>query len=508
MSSIKIKSALISVFHKDGIDAIAKKLHSLGVQIISTGGTQRHIEALDIPVTAVESLTDYPSILDGRVKTLHPMVFGGILARREETHLAQLEQYRIPEIDLVIVDLYPFEDTVASTNDEATIIEKIDIGGISLIRAAAKNYKDVVIVPSQSEYGFLLDLLENKEGKTDLEDRKKLARRAFAVSSNYDVAIHNYFNEDMNEVAFKRSYDQGQELRYGENPHQAAHFYGDLNGMFDLLNGKPLSYNNLVDVDAGVNFMREFKDDDPTFIIIKHTNACGVATRDTILEAWKDALACDNISAFGGILVSNKKIDLATAEEIDSIFYEILIAPGYDTDALEFLCKKKNRRILRIKDYFVQQKSFRSILNGVLEHDADLQMEGREAFEQMTEKAPSAEVLSDLEFANKCVKHIKSNTIVMVKDRQMVGMGCGQTSRIDACRQAIEKAGQFGFDLQGAVMASDAFFPFPDCVEVAHQAGIVAVVQPAGSKNDNLSVDYCNANDLAMVKTGIRHFRH
>ncbi len=505
---MKIKSALISVFHKDGIDVIAKKLHQLDIQIISTGGTQRYIESLGIPVTPVETLTEYPSILDGRVKTLHPMVFGGILARREEGHLAELTQFKIPEIDLVIVDLYPFEKTVATTSDEATIIEKIDIGGISLIRAAAKNFKDIVIVPSMNEYDFLLKLLEEKEGKTDLEDRKWLARKAFSITSNYDVAIHNYFNRDIGEIAFKQSYDKGQVLRYGENPHQTATFYGNINDMFEQLHGKALSYNNLVDVDAGVSFMREFKDDNPTFIVIKHTNACGVATRENIFDAWKAALACDDISAFGGILVSNRKIDLKTATDINKRFYEILIAPDFDEDALTELKSKKTRRLLKINDFSVQPKSYRSLLNGVIEQDTDLKMETRSEFEQVTKAAPLANVLDDLEYANKCVKHVKSNTIVLIKNLQMIGMGCGQTSRIDACRQAIEKAKQFGFDLKGAVLASDAFFPFPDCVELAHKEGIVAVIQPGGSKNDGLSIDYCNENDLAMVTTGIRHFRH
>lgn len=508
MSSIKIKSALISVFHKDGIDSIAKKLHELGIQIISTGGTQKFIENLGIPVTAVETLTSYPSILDGRVKTLHPMVFGGILARREADHLGQLSKFNIPEIDLVIVDLYPFEKTVESTDDEATIIEKIDIGGISLIRAAAKNYNDVVIVPSVDEYDSLLSLLDEKNGHTDLEDRKRLARKSFAVSSNYDVAIHNYFNKEIQEPAFKVSYDQGQELRYGENPHQSATFYGKLNDLFEQLHGKALSYNNLVDVDAGVSFMREFKDEKPTFIVIKHTNACGIATRSNIFDAWKAALACDDISAFGGILISNKKIDLQTAEDINTRFYEILIAPDFDADALEVLKTKKTRRILKITAFDVQPKTYRSLLNGVIEQDTDMKMEGASEFNQVTQKAPASNVLDDLEYANKCVKHVKSNTIVLVKDRQMVGMGCGQTSRIDACKQAIEKAKQFGFNLEGAVMASDAFFPFPDCVELAHKAGVVAVIQPGGSMNDKLSINYCNENELAMVTTGIRHFRH
>ncbi len=508
MSKIQIKSALISVFHKDGIDAIAKKLHELGVEIISTGGTQSYIEKLDIPVTAVESLTDYPSILDGRVKTLHPKVFGGILARREASHLGQLEHYNIPEIDLVIVDLYPFEKTVASTDDEASIIEKIDIGGISLIRAAAKNYKDVTIVPSVEDYAYLMELLNANNGSTSIEERKYLAMRAFAVSSHYDVAIHNYFNKDFNDNYFKKSYHQSQSLRYGENPHQSAVFYGDLENMFEQLHGKALSYNNLVDVDAGVNLMREFKDDNPTFVIIKHTNACGIATRNNIHQAWTDALACDNISAFGGILVSNRTIDEKTANEINAIFYEILIAPDYDSNALEILKSKKNRRILKIKDFFVQPKSYKSLLNGVIEQDSDLVIEGRSQFEAITEAKADERMLSDLEYANKCVKHVKSNTIVLVKNQQMIGMGCGQTSRVDACNQAILKARQFGFDIEGAVMASDAFFPFPDCVEIAHKAGVVAVVQPGGSIKDNLSINYCNENALVMVKTGVRHFRH
>lgn len=508
MARIKIKSALISVFHKEGIDAIAEQLHQLGVQIISTGGTQQFIEGLGIPVTPVEQLTSYPSILDGRVKTLHPMVFGGILARREEDHLQQLAQYNIPEIDLVIVDLYPFEKTVASTNDVTTIIEKIDIGGISLIRAAAKNYKDVVIIPSVDEYGFLLDTLQAKQGHTDLEDREYLARKSFAVSSNYDVAIHNYFNKTIQAPALKVSHDTAQVLRYGENPHQKATFYGHLENLLEQLHGKELSYNNLVDVDAGVSFMREFKDEAPTFIVIKHTNACGVATRPSILEAWKAALACDDISAFGGILVSNTKIDKATAEDINARFYEILIAPDFDADALDVLKSKKTRRILKIRDFEVQAKSFRTLLNGVIEQDTDLKIEGENDFIPVTEKTVLPAQLTDLAYANKCVKHIKSNTIVIVKNEQMIGMGCGQTSRVDACKQAIAKAKQFGFDLQGAVLASDAFFPFPDCVELAHQAGITAVVQPGGSKNDQLSIDYCNENGLAMVTTGVRHFKH
>lgn len=508
MQNKKIKSALISVYTKDGLAPIAKALHQLGVQIYSTGGTQKFIEDLGIPVTAVESLTTYPSILDGRVKTLHPKVFGGILARREADHLQQLEKYEIPEIDLVIVDLYPFEDTVASTDDENQIIEKIDIGGIALIRAAAKNYKDVVVVPSREEYGMLADLLEAKKGETELSDRKVFARRAFKVSSHYDTAIFQYFDAEEEETAFKHSILQSQSLRYGENPHQAGTFYGDFAAMFDKLNGKELSFNNLVDVDAAVNLMAEFQDAAPTFAVLKHTNSCGVASRPTILEAWKAALAGDNISAFGGILIANTTIDLATAQEIDKIFYEVVIAPDFDADALELLCKKKKRIVLKIKDFYRHQKSFKSLLNGVIEQDTDLKVESREELKQATTKAPSEAEIADLLFANKCAKHLKSNTIVLAKDQQLVGMGCGQTSRVDALKQAILKAKQFGFDLNGSVMASDAFFPFPDCVEIANEAGITAVIQPGGSIKDQESIDYCDANGMSMVMTGTRHFKH
>jgi phosphoribosylaminoimidazolecarboxamide formyltransferase/IMP cyclohydrolase len=505
----KIKSALISVYTKDGLAPIAKKLHELGVTIYSTGGTQKFIEDQGVPVVAVESLTTYPSILDGRVKTLHPKVFGGILARREDSHLQQLDQYEIPEIDLVIVDLYPFEDTVASTDDEDLIIEKIDIGGIALIRAAAKNYKDVVVVPSRNEYGMLSDLLEAKNGETDENDRKIFARRAFKVSSHYDTAIYAHFNTvDEDDQAFKQSILSAKTLRYGENPHQEGTYYGDFDAMFDKLNGKELSFNNLVDVDAAVNLMAEFEGAAPTFAILKHTNSCGVATRDAILDAWKDALAGDNISAFGGILIANTTIDLATAQEIDKIFYEVVIAPDFDADALELLCKKKKRIVLKIKTFYRHTKSFKSLLNGVIEQDTDLKIESADDLKVATTKAPSAEEQSDLLFANKVAKHLKSNTIVLAKGQQLLGMGCGQTSRVDALKQAIIKAKHFGFDLTGAVMASDAFFPFPDCVEIAHEAGIRAVIQPGGSIKDQQSIDFCNANDMSMVMTGVRHFKH
>lgn len=508
MNPKRINSALVSVFSKEGLEPIVRELEKLNIKIYSTGGTQRFIENLDIPVEAVENITSYPSILDGRVKTLHPKVFGGLLARREEDHLAQLEQYEIPEIDLVIVDLYPFEDTVASTNDEATIIEKIDIGGISLIRAAAKNYKDVVVVPSKNEYQMMLELLQEQQGFTNLTDRKELARRAFKVSSNYDTAIYSHFNSDSEDLAFKNSIHQYEVLRYGENPHQQGVFYGDMSELFDKLNGKAISFNNLVDIDAAINIMAEFKDADPTFAILKHTNTCGLASRDSVQEAWQAALAGDNISAFGGILISNTTIDLATAEEINTLFYEVLIAPSFDKAALELLKKKKKRILLQIKHFNIRKRSFKSLLNGVIEQDTDLKMETADDLKVVTQKAPSIAQVSDLLFANKAVKHLKSNTIVLIKNNQLIGMGCGQTSRVDACKQAIAKAHSFGFDTQDAVMASDAFFPFPDCVEIADKAGIVSVIQPGGSIKDQESIDYCNKNDLSMVMTGTRHFKH
>ena len=463
---------------------------------------------MDVPVVAVEDLTSYPSILDGRVKTLHPKVFGGILARREEGHRMQLREYDIPEIDLVIVDLYPFEQTVAETDDEAEIIEKIDIGGISLIRAAAKNFNDVVVVPSKEEYAVLLELLEEKQGSTSLKDRKELARRAFKVSSNYDIAIFNYFNEGTADIAFKYSIHRSDILRYGENPHQSGVFFGDFEQIFDKLNGKAISYNNLVDIDAAVQVMREFREAAPTFAILKHTNTCGVATHSTLLDAWKAALECDNVSAFGGIFVCNRSVDLATAQEVDQLFYEVLIAPDFEADALELLSKKKKRILLRIKEFFVRERSFRSLLNGVVEQDTDLKIETAADFEQVTKKAPTMDEINDLLFANICVKHLKSNAIALVKNSQLIGMGCGQPSRVDALKQAIAKAQAFGFDLRGAVMASDAFFPFPDSVEIAHKAGVTAVVQPGGSVKDQESIDYCDAHEMAMVFTGTRHFRH
>ena len=508
MALQKVKSALISVYNKIGIAPIVRELERLGVKIYSTGGTQRYIEQLGVTVESVENITSYPSILDGRVKTLHPKVFGGILARREKGHLDQLEEYAIPEIDLVIVDLYPFEETVANTDDETKIIEKIDIGGISLIRAAAKNFKDIVVVPSKAEYDIILKLLHEKGGFTSLDDRRELARRAFKISSNYDVAIFNYFNEGTADLSFKYSIHRTDILRYGENPHQNGVFFGDFYEIFDKLSGKAISYNNLVDIDAAVQIMGEFKNTMPTFAILKHTNTCGVASRSTLYEAWTAALACDSISAFGGIFVCNYTLDLATAQEINKLFYEVLIAPDFDTDALMLLSKKKTRILLRVKDFYSRKRHFRSLLNGVVEQDTDKKVETQADLKTVSKVSPSKEEIKDLLFANICVKHLKSNAIALVKNKQLVGMGCGQPSRVDALKQAIAKAKNFGFDLTGAVMASDAFFPFPDCVEIAHNAGITAVIQPGGSIKDQLSIDYCDAQGMSMVMTGVRHFRH
>ncbi|MGB1102842.1 MAG: bifunctional phosphoribosylaminoimidazolecarboxamide formyltransferase/IMP cyclohydrolase [Crocinitomicaceae bacterium] len=504
----QINNALISVFDKTGLDDIVKKLDEQGITIYSTGGTQKFIEDLGINVERVEDLTSYPSILGGRVKTLHPKVFGGILNRRDnDGDQGQIAEYEIPELDLLIVDLYPFEATVASSADHQAIIEKIDIGGISLIRAAAKNYKDVVIIPSKDQYAPFLEIISSHSGGTTIEERKAFARDAFNVSSHYDTHIFNYFNQG--EVdAFKQSIPQSKVLRYGENPHQKGVFYGDLDAMFDQLHGKALSYNNLLDVDAAVQLMADFINDDPTFAILKHNNACGLATRSTILEAYKDALAGDPVSAFGGILISNKNIDLATATEIHELFCEVVIAPSYDADALELLKGKKNRVLLVQKEVALPKKQFRTILNGVLEQDKDLVTDKQADFETRTKASPSTQELADLEFANKLVKHTKSNTIVLAKNRQLLSSGTGQTSRVDALRQAIHKANSFDFDLNGAVMASDAFFPFPDCVEIADNAGITAVIQPGGSIKDQLSIDYCDQANMSMVFTGNRHFKH
>lgn len=508
MSGVKeIKAALISVFHKDKLEPIIEQLNACGVTIYSTGGTQKFIEDRGVAVTAVESLTSYPSILGGRVKTLHPKIFGGILGRRElEGDIKQLEEYEIPEIDLVIVDLYPFEDTVASGASHEDIIEKIDIGGISLIRAAAKNYKDVIIVSSRDQYDNLETLLKEKKGYSDLEDRKAFARDAFNVSSHYDSAIFNYFDEDGS--ALKISETNSKPLRYGENPHQAGQFFGNLDDLFDQLNGKELSYNNLLDIDAAVNLMADFDRNTPTFAILKHNNACGLASRATVLEAYKDALAGDPVSAFGGILISNQEIDLATAEEIHQLFCEVVIAPSYTDEASALLCQKKNRIVLVQKEVEFPSRQYRSLLNGVIAQDRDLKVDLGQEFSQATDKAATTDEIKDLEFASKVVKHTKSNAIVLVKDQQLLASGTGQTSRVDALNQAIHKAGHFKFDLNGAVMASDAFFPFPDCVEIADKAGISAVIQPGGSIKDQLSIDYCNAHDMAMVFTGTRHFKH
>ncbi|MFT6967015.1 MAG: phosphoribosylaminoimidazolecarboxamide formyltransferase/IMP cyclohydrolase [Marivirga sp.] len=508
MSTKKIRTALISVFYKNKLEPIIKLLKEQGVAIYSTGGTQKFIEEQGAEVIAVEDLTGYPSILGGRVKTLHPKVFGGILSRRAvDTDKAQLKEYDIPEIDLVIVDLYPFEETVASGAEEQDIIEKIDIGGISLIRAAAKNFKDVLIVASKAQYADLEKLLANKNGESALEERKVFAGHAFNISSHYDTAIFNYFNQETNIPAFKQSIADSSTLRYGENPHQVGRFYGNLDELFEKLNGKELSYNNLVDVDAAVCLIEEFKED-TAFVILKHTNACGVATAETVKEAYEKALAADTLSAFGGVLISNEKIDKAAAESMHSLFFEILIAPSFDKDALAILSTKKNRILLKQKGNLSTTKQSKTILNGVIEQDRDLKTDSAEDLKTVTKISPSTEENTALIFASKICKHTKSNTIVLAKEGQLYASGVGQTSRVDALKQAIEKAKNFGFDLQGAVMASDAFFPFPDCVEIAHAAGITSVIQPGGSIKDQDSIDFCNEHGMSMVTTGTRHFKH
>jgi len=506
MSLKKIQSALISVYYKDGLAPIISKLHAEGVVLYSTGGTQQFIEEMGIPVIPVEDLTGYPSIFGGRVKTLHPKVFGGILYRRDlQEDVEVAKQYDIPALDLVMVDLYPFEETVASGASDEDIIEKIDIGGISLIRGAAKNFNDVLIVSSRSQYEEVLGIFDQQGAATTLEQRRSFAGKAFAVSSGYDAAIGSYFVGKQNDL---HQFDHlpAQTLRYGENPHQSATFYGDLEALFTKLNGKELSYNNLVDVDACLALLDEFKE--TAFVIIKHTNACGVATGSTAKEAYQKALSCDPVSAFGGVLACNTTIDLAAAEEINSLFCEILIAPSFTEDALELLRSKKNRILLQRKNQDFPKNMFKTLLNGVLEQDKDLVMEDVSDFKTVTQKNPSEQELRALAFALKICKHTKSNTIVLAKEGQLLASGVGQTSRVDALKQAIEKAAEFGFDLQGAVMASDAFFPFPDCVEIAGKAGITAVTQPGGSIKDQDSIEYCNANGIAMVMTGIRHFKH
>jgi phosphoribosylaminoimidazolecarboxamide formyltransferase/IMP cyclohydrolase len=507
--SKKIQSALISVFYKDGLEPIVEQLKKQQVRIYSTGGTQTFLESLGVTVIPVESLTNYPAILGGRVKTLHPVIFGGILGKRsDEVHQQEMKQYSIPEIDLVIVDLYPFEETVASTKEEKAIIEKIDIGGPSMIRAAAKNYQDLTVIAAKSDYEALANLLAKQDGQLTLEQRRQFAAKAFEVVAHYDVAIAQYFNSQGGNT-FLQSQPFPQPLRYGENPHQTATFYGNLDVLFEKLNGKELSYNNLVDVDAALQLISEFpsgQDGMFTFAIIKHTNVCGIAQRQTVSAAWQDALAGDPESAFGGILVSNGEIDAPTATAIQDIFFEVLIAPAFTTEALEILKAKKNRILLALKSLPKAVTQNRSLLNGVLMQSIDegnysewKEVGGRETNE--SEKA-------DLLFANLVCKHLKSNAIALVKNRQLIGKGCGQTSRIDSLRQAIEKAKQFSFDLNGAVMASDAFFPFNDCVQMGHQAGITAFIQPGGSVRDNDSIEYCQKQQLAMVITGQRHFKH
>jgi phosphoribosylaminoimidazolecarboxamide formyltransferase/IMP cyclohydrolase len=506
--SVQIKNALISVYYKDNLEPIIHELNRLGVKIYSTGGTETFIRDLGVDVIPVEDLTSYPSILGGRVKTLHPKVFGGILARRNfEGDEQQLAQYQIPEIDLVIVDLYPFEETVKSGASEEDVIEKIDIGGISLIRAAAKNFKDVVIVASKNDYGTLENILKTQKGTTTLAQRRSFAHKAFNISSHYDGAIFQYFNQEEPLPIFKQSIQSSQVLRYGENPHQKGVFYGDLEAMFTKLHGKELSYNNLVDVDAAVALIDEFTGE-PTIAILKHTNACGIASRSFIKEAWIDALACDPVSAFGGVIIANDEIDAETATEISKIFYEVLIAPAYTDEAVRILQEKKNRIILVRQPVALPEKQFKTLLNGVIEQDKDAVIEGPAQMIPVTNRKPTEHEMKDLYFANKVVKHTKSNTIVFAKNNQLMSSGVGQTSRVDSLRQAVIKAESFGFDLKGAVMASDAFFPFPDCVELAAEAGITAVLQPGGSINDKLSVAKCDEKNISMVTTGIRHFKH
>lgn len=508
MQSKKIKSALISVFYKDGLEDIVRALDAQGVTIYSTGGTYKFIKDLGIDAVTVESLTGYPSILGGRVKTLHPKVFGGILSRRDMfSDGEQLNEYQIPEIDLVIVDLYPFEQTVAKGAPEQDIIEKIDIGGISLIRAAAKNYKDVIIVPSVDHYAEFLKIYTEKEGTTEIEDRRRFATYAFNVSSHYDTAIFNYFNKDEGLKTFKYENDKPMHLRYGENPHQEGTYYGDFDACFTKLNGKEISYNNINDIDAACNLIDDFQD--TTFAILKHNNACGLATRPTLIDAWKDALAGDPVSAFGGILITNRTITKDVAAEMHKIFFEVCIAPDYEEDALAILRGKKNRIILKRNEFKMHSKVFRSVLNGVLIQDKDTVVPvAEDMMKSVTSTKIDAETATDLAFATILVKHTKSNAIVLAKGRQLYASGTGQTSRVDALRQAIAKAQSFGFDLHGAVMASDAFFPFPDCVEIAHDAGITAVAHPGGSIHDQDSIDYCEKNGMAMVITGKRHFKH
>jgi phosphoribosylaminoimidazolecarboxamide formyltransferase / IMP cyclohydrolase len=501
-----IRSALISVYYKDNLEPIIRKLHELNVTLYATGGTEEFIKGLKFPVVSVESVTDYPSILGGRVKTLHPKIFGGILNRREnKTDAEEISRYKIPSIDLVIVDLYPFEAAVASGKSDRDIIELIDIGGISLIRGAAKNFSDVLIIPSLQQYGFLNEVLQ-RGGETTHDERKLMAAYAFNVTSHYDSAIFRYFNAEGNISSFKQSVLQGRTLRYGENPHQRGTFFGNFEEMFEQLNGKEISYNNLLDIDAAVQLIAEFTE--TTIAILKHNNACGLASRNNLADAWKAALDADPLSAFGGVIISNRNVSKDAAEEMNKLFFEILIAPSFNDDALQILKQKKNRILLQQKKFELPKKQFRSLLNGVVEQDRDAKTETPADMKSVTKVAPTKAQLSDMEFANKIVKHTKSNTIVLAKDKQLVASGTGQTSRVDALKQAIEKARHFKFELNGAVMGSDAFFPFPDCVEIANKAGIKAVIQPGGSVKDQESIDYCDAHGMAMVMTGTRHFRH
>jgi phosphoribosylaminoimidazolecarboxamide formyltransferase/IMP cyclohydrolase len=508
MSNLKqIKSALISVYNKENLEPIIRKLNELGVTIYSTGGTKDFIENLGIAAISVESLTNYPSILSGRVKTLHPKIFGGVLFRRDsDADREEQENYDIPQIDLVVVDLYPFEDTLKeSPESEEEIIEKIDIGGISLIRAAAKNYNDTLVIPSKDQYEKLMEILNDK-GETSLSTRKEMALEAFDVSSHYDTTIFNYFNRDFNKPFFKHSEHQKKELRYGENPHQMGAFFGDLDELFEQLHGKQISYNNLIDIDAAVNLIADFEP--KTFAVLKHNNACGIATRHNLLDAWKDALAGDPVSAFGGILITNSRLDEETAGEINKLFFEVIIAPSYEDGALEILKQKKNRIILVQKCASLPKKQYRSLLNGVIVQDRDVRTEYKSDLNPVTKTKPTEQEIEDLLFANKVVKHTKSNAIVLVKNKQLCASGVGQTSRVDALKQAIEKANNFEFDLNGAVMASDAFFPFKDSVEIASKAGVQAVIQPGGSKRDQESIDFCDEQGMSMVFTGVRHFKH
>lgn len=503
----KITSALISVYDKTGLGAIVSALNKNGVEILSTGGTYKFIKDLGYNARLVEDITSYPSILGGRVKTLHPLVFGGILGRRDhEGDRAEFHQYNIPEIDLVIVDLYPFEQTLNETTDEDEIIEKIDIGGISLIRAAAKNFRDVVVIPAIQLYADFMEVYEKNEGQTTLSERKYFAAQAFNISSHYDTAIFNYFNRESGLKIFKQSILDVTLMRYGENPHQEGNFFGNLTMLFDQLNGKSISYNNLNDIDAAINLADDFAE--TVVAILKHNNACGIAARQNLTEAWKAALAGDPVSAFGGVIITNTKVDKATAEEINNLFFEVIIAPDFEQEALELLKQKKNRIVLRRKSFLLPKKQFKSLLNGVLEQEKDTVTETEDQLNIVTHTSPSATETEDLLFANKIVKHTKSNAIVLVKNRQLIGSGIGQTSRVDAVKQAIEKAKSFGFELKGAVLASDAFFPFADSIKLAHEAGVSAIVQPGGSVRDQESVELCNNLGVSMTFTGIRHFKH